>query len=65
MALKMGYEIRINLENAAFQDGGNEGAEVARILRDLANFCEENGRATKATLRDSNGNVVGYARGWV
>ena len=52
--------IRIGLENAAFDDG-NEGAELARILRKLADSIESAGEAPRCfeKIRDINGNTVG------
>jgi len=54
------YRISIDLDNAAFE--AQEGAEVARILRELAEECEEGGVAENLTLRDVNGNTVGQAK---
>jgi hypothetical protein len=51
------YRIEINTDNAAFED--NEGEEVARILRRLANEIESG--LTDVNLRDINGNLVGEA----
>ena len=52
--------IRIGMENAAFSDG-NEGAELARILRKLADRIESAGDAPRCfeNIRDVNGNTVG------
>ena len=53
--------ININLDNAAFED--DPGAEVARILHNLAASYEERGHVQDTrTLRDRNGNTVGSAR---
>jgi len=52
-------KIEIHTDNAAFDDG-NKGAEVARILRALAQHWEAWG-TDKVTLRDVNGNTVGIA----
>jgi hypothetical protein len=49
--------IRINVENAAFEDGGP--SEVARILRELADRYDGEGFYIYARLRDVNGNTVG------
>lgn len=54
------YTIRMELDNAAFTDG-NEGVEVARILRTLADKCERADEATDARISDYNGNNVGQA----
>ena len=56
----MKFIIRINIENAAFSDG-NEGAELARILRGLADRIENTGEAPRCfeNIRDVNGNTVG------
>jgi len=50
------FTITIETGNAAFDDG-NEGNEVARILREAADRAEMGSTATP--LRDYNGNVVG------
>ena len=54
------YRILILMDNDAFQDG-NEGAEVARILRKLADHAEADGSAEYVRLFDANGNHVGDA----
>ena len=56
----MEFIIRIALENAAFADG-EEGAELARILRKLADRIESAGEAPRCfeNIRDVNGNTVG------
>lgn len=54
--------IKVGLDNAAFADG-QEGAELARILRDFADQCAANGKVPpQVGFRDVNGNPVGYAR---
>mgnify|MGYP000207783470 CR=1 FL=1 len=53
----MRFVIVIDTENAAFED---RDAEVARILRDVADRQDE-GRDI-GTLRDANGNRTGSAR---
>ena len=59
------FEIRISTGNAAFTDENGDisySAEVARILRSLADQVESNATIDfKATLRDINGNRVGKA----
>ena len=52
--------IEINTDNAAF-DGSHVGAEVVRILRDLATTIEEDGLyyQHEEDIRDINGNIVG------
>ena len=55
------YRIEIDMGNEAFQDGA-EGAEVAAILRDLADECEDAGPAIDKVLKDLNGNAVGTAK---
>lgn len=57
----MTLRIKINLDNAAFEDGG--AAEVARILADLAERIPDPLDATngKLSLHDANGNYVGEA----
>ena len=47
--------ISINTANSAFE--GNEGKEVARILRELADKLEHGGQPS--SVRDINGNKVG------
>jgi hypothetical protein len=49
----------IRTDNAAFQDGDDGAAEVARILRDIADRIENGSR--EGSARDINGNNVG---GW-
>jgi hypothetical protein len=49
------FKIEIDTGNAAFED--DKGAEVARILRDVATALERGTRA--APLHDYNGNRVG------
>jgi hypothetical protein len=54
--------IRIDMDNAAFEQ---PTYEVARILRNLADRVEKHSRFVPRqglTLRDVNGNVVGYCR---
>lgn len=53
------YTIRINLENDAIVE--NMSAEVAKILRDLADKVESVSCLT-CRLYDSNGNQVGAAK---
>jgi len=55
-------EIHLSTRGSAFTD--NEGAEVARILRELADSMESFGGLRPhetARLKDINGNRVGYA----
>ena len=52
--------IRIKTSNAAFQDGNRE-AEIARILRELAERIESDEYPAK--LKDVNGNTVGTVEG--
>ena len=56
----MKFIIHIGLENAAFADG-NEGAELARILRKMADSIERAGEAPRCfeKIRDINGNTAG------
>lgn len=52
------FSLTINTENAAFDD--DAGAELARILRDLAGRLELGpGPQNDGRLRDGNGNTVG------
>ena len=53
----MNYQLEINTDNDAFQDGYLE-EEIARILRELASRIEKYGACNK-TLFDINGNNVG------
>jgi hypothetical protein len=55
----MKCQIEIDLDNDAFQE--NEGAEIAKILRALAQQCENEGGPWNRILQDSNGNTVGTA----
>lgn len=56
----MKFILRINMDNAAFNDG-NEGAELARILRSIVEAIEGHGAAPQCfqNVRDINGNIVG------
>jgi len=63
--MKRQFEVNINLDNAAFADGTRE-SELARILRDLAGFIENDYQldddiGVSWMLFDVNGNVVGSA----
>lgn len=56
----MKFTVEIECDNAAFED--DSGAEVARILRNLAAELENNpGVLGRFPLRDTNGNRVGEA----
>jgi len=50
--------IKINMDNAAFEDGCDGYAELARILKNLSNYLYEQG-STDKNLFDINGNKVG------
>tara|TARA_R100001086_G_scaffold167258_1_gene90802 strand:+ start:129 stop:410 length:282 start_codon:yes stop_codon:yes gene_type:complete len=56
-------KLKINSENAAFDQ---EGQEVARILRLLADRLENLDKLQECQLplRDVNGNTVGYYQTW-
>ena len=56
-------KIKINSENAAFDQ---EGQEVARILRGLADKLEhlDKLQESQLPLKDLNGNTVGYYQTW-
>jgi tRNA-dihydrouridine synthase len=56
-------KLKINSENAAFDQ---EGQEVARILRGLADHLENLDKLQECQqpLRDLNGNLVGYYKTW-
>ena len=53
------FSVRIRTGNAAFS-GGNRDAEIARILRAVADWLERGGIDT-IPVRDINGNTVGEA----
>ena len=67
-------KIRIKTDNQAFRqesfngefDFPQEGQEVARILRDLADKLEhlDKLQESQLPLRDLNGNTVGYYTSW-
>ena len=57
------FKLEIETGNAAFDDA--PASEIARILRHLADRLENEGaprRGNAFTLRDYNGNRVGWAR---
>ena len=56
-------KIRIKTDNQAFDQ---EGQEVARILRGLADQVEylDKLQESQLPLRDLNGNLVGYYKTW-
>lgn len=53
----MTFKLEIKTNNAAFEDAPQ--AELARILRDVANTLE-NDPSHSGTMRDINGNRVGH-----
>ena len=53
------YRLYIKTDNDAFST--SPGAEVARILRELADQCELHDDLTTCSLADYNGNAVGKA----
>jgi hypothetical protein len=55
----MTFTLEINCNNAAFDDEGH--AEVARILRELAERLEADESIKQVPLQDINGNRVGLA----
>ena len=57
-------KLKINTENSAFSC--QEGTEVARILRLLADRLEylDNLDECQLPLKDVNGNTVGYYQTW-
>lgn len=61
MAITHTVRISIGLGNAAFE-GNYGGPEIARILRELADRYEIEGKNIYQKLRDINGNVVGEVR---
>ncbi len=53
------FNLRISTENAAFDDN-NHDAEIARILRHVADRIDANGATTyRHMIHDMNGNHVG------
>lgn len=60
MAKANGFTLGFYCDNAAFADGDGR-AEVARILRDVAQRIE-NGENPPHHIRDANGNTVGFAK---
>ena len=56
-------KLKIDTDNLAFDQ---EGQEVARILRDLADKLEHLDalQESQLPLRDLNGNTVGYYQTW-
>jgi hypothetical protein len=56
------FRLELETDNAAFQP--QWGAEVARILREVADTVEPIGfRPDGGNLRDINGNLAGYWKG--
>jgi len=51
--------IKIDMDNAAFDDNGEE---IARILQDLAERYTDAGQVDDERLQDINGNQVGTAK---
>jgi hypothetical protein len=56
----MTFKLNIKCENDAFY-GEQKHAELARILREIADRLEESGGLTGTVVRDINGNTVGTA----
>lgn len=54
------YTLKIECDNAAFEFTYGPGKEVARIMRVAADCIECINDNTKYTLRDLNGNKVGW-----
>ena len=54
----MNFHLNLACDNAAFDDG-NCSAEIARILRDVADQIEEGILGKARDIRDINGNTVG------
>lgn len=50
------FELKIDTSNAAFE--ADAGAEIARILREVADLIVDTGN-WDATIQDVNGNTVG------
>ncbi len=59
---RLQFRLTITCENAAFEEESSPETEIARILRNLADYLDGCGSLdTCTTLRDINGNDVGYA----
>lgn len=64
----MKYEITIIMDGAAFYAEDDEraekvtGTELARILRKIADRCEDHDAPADIRLQDINGNYCGEAR---
>jgi hypothetical protein len=56
----MTFKLNIDCDNDAFY-GEQKHAELARILREIADRLEEYGGLTGTVVRDINGNTVGNA----
>ena len=58
------FELSITTDNAAFEDGNGGATHVAELLREAAEWLEENGMPlfSDKALMDSNGNKVGDFR---
>jgi hypothetical protein len=57
---KRKFELKFDTDNAAF-DADNGNYEIARILRDIANNVEEGiSHNVQYSVRDINGNKIGY-----
>jgi len=56
----MDITITINTDNAAFE--GAEVEEVSRILSELGWKIEDNAYIDNCSLKDINGNTVGYVK---
>ncbi len=54
----MKLTLKLEMDNAAFDDGADGRMEAARILRRAVTWLEENS-PTKFSLYDINGNRVG------
>ena len=57
------FKLTVDLDNAAFSDA-NDGIELARILRSVAQRIEDSGIPWMyQNIKDINGNIVGkYAQ---
>ena len=51
------FELNFNTDNAAFEDGNKE-MEILRILKLVSEKVEKGEK--RATIRDINGNQIGY-----
>ncbi len=58
-------EVHMETANAVFAEG-NEGAEAAHILREVADKIEQECKLSESCrpVRELNGNTIGYFKTW-